>query len=685
MRNLAENNEGRVEGSPLPSQRSDLISYNTEAFSRNIGLLTLADQNKLASTRVAIAGMGGVGGVHLITLLRTGVCHFNISDMDHYERVNMNRQYGAKADTLGQPKVDVMHKEALAVNPYAEINTFPNGINEDNIDVFLAGVDIVVDGMDAFNIKIRRLIFNTALAKGIPVITAGPIGFSTALITFMPGKMSFDDYFDIRDDMDEDKQLLHFFIGLTPKFAQFNYSDMKEDSIKTRSGPSLGLACQLCSAVATTEVIRIILDKKGIKAAPHYFQYDLLLRRFIKSYMPWGNRNPIQKLKLRIAQKRLANLKPVIGPDKVIPPILTKPITGDIPDEIMLYLMKAGQQAPSGENTQPWLLNRNKNTIDVHLNPKADPSLFNVKQIASAIACGAVIENIRIAATRYQLSSDITVEQFQGENLHASITLRHSDITTSPLANFIWQRQTNRTRFNRKLILEAKLSALQQICEQAGASLDLFTERSDIKKISKIVLRADVLRMEVRSIHELLKSHLHFSDHDALKARIGFPIKNLEAGWDGELFLKITQSWKTANFMNKLGMSHIAAAMVSKGVTQASAMGLIRIKGKDMRAFFKGGQALENIWLEATRLGLSFQPMTIVTFLWMNKQFDRTDVFSPRHQKILDSIWQDYQETFNCDDDETHIMLFRLGYGKPMATGTLRKKINLLKNGIKIQ
>jgi tRNA A37 threonylcarbamoyladenosine dehydratase len=109
-------------------RHSNLMSYNALAFSRNIGLLTLAEQEKLASTKVAIAGLGGVGGVHLITLLRTGIASFNISDMDKYELANMNRQYGAKTSNLNQPKVEVMLKEAHEVNPYAEINTFPKGI-----------------------------------------------------------------------------------------------------------------------------------------------------------------------------------------------------------------------------------------------------------------------------------------------------------------------------------------------------------------------------------------------------------------------------------------------------------------------------------------------------------------------------------------------------------------------------
>ena len=66
--------------------------YMAEAFSRNIGPLTQAEQDKLANVRVAIPGMGGVGSLHLITLARTGVGKFHIADFDVFEPANVNRQ-----------------------------------------------------------------------------------------------------------------------------------------------------------------------------------------------------------------------------------------------------------------------------------------------------------------------------------------------------------------------------------------------------------------------------------------------------------------------------------------------------------------------------------------------------------------------------------------------------------------
>mgnify|MGYP002137541986 FL=1 len=101
-----------------------------EAFSRNIGWVTEAEQAALRGKRIAIAGAGGVGGVHLLTLARLGVGAFTIADMDRFDLVNFNRQAGAMMSTLDRPKVEVMAEMARDINPELDIRIFPDGVNE---------------------------------------------------------------------------------------------------------------------------------------------------------------------------------------------------------------------------------------------------------------------------------------------------------------------------------------------------------------------------------------------------------------------------------------------------------------------------------------------------------------------------------------------------------------------------
>src|SRR5512143_1514487 len=115
------------------------------AFSRNIGWLTRQEQAALRRTRVAIAGLGGVGGVHLLTLCRLGIGKFHLADFDTFDLANFNRQAGATVGSIGQPKLDVMIRQALDINPELEITGFAEGVNAANLDTFLDGVALYLD------------------------------------------------------------------------------------------------------------------------------------------------------------------------------------------------------------------------------------------------------------------------------------------------------------------------------------------------------------------------------------------------------------------------------------------------------------------------------------------------------------------------------------------------------------
>src|SRR4051812_13073560 len=145
------------------------FSYE-EAFDRNIGWVTEWEQQALRGKRVAIAGMGGVGGIHLLTLARLGIGAFNLSDFDTFDIANFNRQAGAFMETVGRKKLDVMAEMALGINPELDISRFPEGVSPENVDEFLRDVDLFVDGVDFFVLDVRRKIFARCAELGIPAI-----------------------------------------------------------------------------------------------------------------------------------------------------------------------------------------------------------------------------------------------------------------------------------------------------------------------------------------------------------------------------------------------------------------------------------------------------------------------------------------------------------------------------------
>ena len=273
----------------------------TEAFSRNHGLINLEEQDILSRSKIAIAGMGGVGGHHLLTLARLGIQNFTIADGDTFEVVNFNRQCGAVVDNIGENKAEVMAAECRKINPDAIIRRF-NNIGFLNMAEFLSGVKVVVDGLDFYNICVRRMLFNEARNRGAWVVTAGPIGFSTAWLVFNPYGMSFDEYFDIHDYMCHNACMAAFIAGLTPGGTHWKYIDLKR--VTKKFGPSVGFACNLCAGVVGAEVMKILLDKP-VRSAPYYSQFDAYRGIIKQGRLRFHNRGPLQLLKRRFIYNKL--------------------------------------------------------------------------------------------------------------------------------------------------------------------------------------------------------------------------------------------------------------------------------------------------------------------------------------------------------------------------------------------
>ena len=276
-----------------------------KAFSRNIGWITEQEQSVLHGKRIAIAGMGGVGGFHLLTLARLGVGKFSIADLDTFEVANFNRQAGAGISTLGQAKVEVLARMARDINPEMEISIFPKGVHAENLDDFFRGVDLYVDGLDFFAFKAREDVFAYCAAHGIPAVTVAPLGISAALLNFLPGSITFEAYFQVAGRPELEKAV-RFLVGLAPALLHRHYlADKTRVNLKERRGPSTIMACQLCAGIAASEALKILLKRGRVFAAPHGIQYDGYRNKFAHTWRPGGNRNPINRIAIAIAKQQL--------------------------------------------------------------------------------------------------------------------------------------------------------------------------------------------------------------------------------------------------------------------------------------------------------------------------------------------------------------------------------------------
>lgn len=142
-----------------------------EEFSRTKMLLGADAMDRLARSRVAVFGIGGVGGYVCEALARSGVGALDLIDKDKVAVSNINRQIIATQETVGREKTDVMRERILSINPQAQIRVYPCFFLPENADSFpFHEYDYVVDAVDTVTAKIELVM--RAKDAGVPIISS---------------------------------------------------------------------------------------------------------------------------------------------------------------------------------------------------------------------------------------------------------------------------------------------------------------------------------------------------------------------------------------------------------------------------------------------------------------------------------------------------------------------------------
>lgn len=140
-------------------------------FSRTELLIGQEGLQKLADSKIAIFGIGGVGTYVVEGLARSGVGKFVLIDDDCICLTNINRQLHATTKTIGKPKVEVMKERILDINPQAQVTTHQAFYMPDTADELIADdYDYIVDAIDTVTGKLD--LVTKAKAKNIPVISS---------------------------------------------------------------------------------------------------------------------------------------------------------------------------------------------------------------------------------------------------------------------------------------------------------------------------------------------------------------------------------------------------------------------------------------------------------------------------------------------------------------------------------
>lgn len=639
---------------------------------RNRNKITRAEQATLASLTVGVVGLS-VGQATALTLAMEGVGgRFRIADFDVLDLSNLNR-LRAGVHEIGLPKVFITAREIFEIDPYADVEIYPQGITRDNVDDFLttpSRLDFVAEECDDLMVKI--LLRERARAHRIAVI----------METSDRGMVDIE-----RFDREPDRPLLHGLVGdlrasdleglttldkvptvlqiIGPRTVSKRMAASMLDVDSTlASWPQLASAVALGGAVVTDVARRMALGQLRVSGRYYVDPEEIVVDGAPSREVP----------------------APSYAVDTTAtPPTPPPPIVphdgGPLRVEQVRTLVAYGVLAPSGGNCQPWRFEYEAGVLRCYHDEERSRSLLDFDNVASTLAFGAAIHNIELAAAAMGVA--VVGEPFadpHDRRLVCALRLSPGAPTVrDPLLAFVATRCTNRRRDGRQPLPGATLDELRGAASAAGARLQLCTEPEALADLGAIIGEGDRLRLLSPTMHAEMMAELRWSAAEAEHSLDGIDVATLELSRADMAGLRLLSSWPLMDAVGRLGAE--AGVGLGRGsrvaIDNASAVGLISVPGITPTDYLRAGMAVQRVWLTATSLGLAFQPMTVLAYLFARVVQGGGKGLRPHEIATLTGLRQRMGQHFAMRDDHAHAMLIRLAKAEgPPTVRSLRRPVD---------
>lgn len=328
--------------------------------------------------------------------------------------------------------------------------------------------------------------------------------------------------------------------------------------------------------------------------------------------------------------------------------------------------------APSGDNLQPWLVEWRDGALSVRIDRNRDRSLYNFRYRASLIALGAMLENAAIAARHVGLDATVTLDPDGDDLLSARVAFTQTTPADDPLYHAIDQRCTNRRPYQRTPLRDGVLEGLSRSIPGDGSSeLTFVQDKSRKRALARAASLNDGLLFEWKQLHDGLFDAVRWTAEEAERTRDGLFVKALELG-PTALAFRMLRSWPTAKLLRLLGGKAFAPLHSYATFMRSAVFGFLQMTTVTREAYVEGGRRLERLWLTATSLGVSLQPMAGTMCLL--PYLDDHGTLSAGQRSTLSRAKRVYEELLQIRLGAP-ILLFRLGYGNVPSARSLRRQV----------
>lgn len=168
-----------------------------QRYSRNQRFLSTKEQLKLHLSKVAVVGLGGLGGTATEILARVGIGNLILIDGDVFDESNLNRQLLSSPGALGKAKAKIAKQRVQEINPATQVKEVEDYLTTDNGDGLLLDADLALDCLDT--IRDRFVLQEACRQKSIPFISAAIGGTSGQITVVLPGEARLEQIYGSKD------------------------------------------------------------------------------------------------------------------------------------------------------------------------------------------------------------------------------------------------------------------------------------------------------------------------------------------------------------------------------------------------------------------------------------------------------------------------------------------------------
>jgi molybdopterin/thiamine biosynthesis adenylyltransferase len=647
--------------------------------SRNRNKITAAEQARLGALDLAIVGLS-VGRATAITLALEGVGgRFRLADFDTLDLSNLNR-LRAGVHEIGLNKAVLTARELFEIDPYLDIDIWPEGITRENVDVFLTGgrpVDILFEECDDLEMKLRVreaarrhriVVLMETSDRGMLDIERFDLEPDRELFHGLAGHLEADALRGL--DTYEKVPVVAAILGL-PTLSRRMAASMVDIDATIKTWPQLASGVALGGALNTEAARRLVLGELR-KSGRYYVDLEQLVRD-------------------GTASDRRATRAPQ-EPDRG-PPLAPAPLPelragrGPISVRELEDLVTWACRAPSGGNSQPWRFEHRGDVLECSVDPERATSLLDAGLRAAHLACGAAAEHIALVAPALGLVADIDMlPEGAGSTLAFRVALARVEepVAPDPLVAQIEHRTTNRQRrFERRPLAAGDADALAREARARDASLQIVADPAQLERLAGALASAEKQRLLSARLHREMFGEIRWNRRDALRTADGLDAETLELDPTERAGMSLLSSWDTMRTLRELGGGQGLERPTRDAVASASAMALLSVDARGPVAYARAGRALARVWLRATERGVAVQPMTAVLFVLARLAEGDTSDLEPESIEVFEATGRDLWTVFSVPPQATAVMLLRLAHAPPPSARSLRRPVRPMPLGPK--